>query len=80
MTETSKLNYAYDLLYGIKTHEQLQEEVNYLANRLAGIANLRREDGYPLDNYLREVLQLEGSGPGTEGEAVEATRQQKNNA
>lgn len=51
-----KLGYAYDLLYDIKTVEKLQEEVEYLAHRLAGLARLCREDGYSIDDYVTTVL------------------------
>lgn len=52
------LGYIYDLLYDIKTTEQLQQEVDYLAHRLAGLAKLCRGDRRPIDNYLKEVLSL----------------------
>ena len=37
-----ELSYSYNLLYDIKTPEQLQNEVEYLAHRLGGIASLCR--------------------------------------
>lgn len=51
-----ELGYSYNLLYDIKTAEQLQNEVEYLAHRLSGIARLCRDDGYSIDEYLRTVL------------------------
>ncbi len=51
-----ELSYSYDLLYDIKTQEQLQNEVEYLAHRLGGIAKLCRDDGNSIDEYLRTVL------------------------
>lgn len=50
------LGYAYDLLFDIKTHAQLQTEVEFLAHRLKGIADLCREDGHPIDAYVLSVL------------------------
>ena len=55
-----ELPHAYDLLYDIKTHKQLQNEVEFLAHRLAGIAELCRRDGHPIDGYLQSVLMLQG--------------------
>ncbi len=52
----SELPYSYDLLYDIKTKEQLQAEVEYLANRLSGLAELCRTDGESIDEYIRSVL------------------------
>ena len=58
----SDLRYAYDLLYDIKTEEELQSEVEYLVRRLAGIANLLREDGRDIDGYIKAVLGYEKNG------------------
>ena len=51
-----ELSYSYDLLYDIKTAEQLQNEVEYLAHRLGGIARLCRDDGYSIDDYILMML------------------------
>lgn len=56
------LRYVYDLLYDLKTERQVQREVEYLAHRLAGIAKLRREDGKPIDGYIRQILSLKDGG------------------
>lgn len=53
-----ELGYSYDLLYDIKTTEQLQNEVEYLAHRLSGLARLCREDGHPIDGYVMTVLEF----------------------
>lgn len=53
-----ELPYSYDLLYDIKTQEQLQHEVEYLAHRLSGIAKLCREDKRPIDEYLITMMGL----------------------
>ena len=50
------LSYSYDLLYDIKTTEQLQAEVEYLAHRLSGLARLCRDDGHTIDAYVLEIL------------------------
>ena len=57
-----ELAYGYDLLYDIKTLGQLETEVDYLAHRLSGIAKMRRDDGAPIDEYLRMVLDLWNMG------------------
>lgn len=49
----------YDLLYDLKTEQQLQDEVDYLVHRLAGIMNLRRTDSKPLDDYVYPILKGE---------------------
>lgn len=51
-----ELSYSYDLLYDIKTQEQLQSEVEYLAHRLGGIAKLCRDDGCSIDEYVLTVM------------------------
>ncbi len=51
-----ELSYSYDLLYDIKTPEQLRAEVESLASRLSGIAELCRGDGFPIDDYIKSVL------------------------
>ena len=53
-----ELSYSYNLLYDIKTPEQLQNEVEYLAHRLGGIALLCRNDGYSIDEYVLTIMQL----------------------
>ena len=53
-----ELSYSYDLLYDIKTPEQLQFEVEYLAHRLSGIARLCRDDGYSIDEYVITVMEF----------------------
>jgi len=55
-TLSRELGYSYDLLYDIKTKEQLQREVDYLAHRLAGIARLCREDGFSIDTYIKQIF------------------------
>lgn len=50
------LSYSHDLLYDIKTTEQLQAEVEYLAHRLSGLARLCRDDGNTIDAYVLEIL------------------------
>ena len=56
------LSYIYNLLYDIKTPEQLQNEVEYLAHRLGGIASLCRNDGYSIDEYVLTIMQLPNAG------------------
>ena len=58
-SEYESLGYAYDLLYDIKTQEQLTNEIDYLVERLSGIAKLCRQDNHSIDDYIRSVLQLE---------------------
>lgn len=58
-SEYESLGYAYDLLYDIKTKEQLTNEIDYLVERLSGIAKLCRQDNHSIDDYIRSVLQLE---------------------
>lgn len=58
-----KLSYSYDLLFDIKTTDQLQAEVDYLAHRLSGILNLCRDDGHPADHYVLTVLAGEARPP-----------------
>ena len=53
-----ELSYSYDLLYDIKTQEELQSEVEYLAHRLGGIARLCRDDGYSIDEYIITAMAL----------------------
>ena len=53
-----ELSYSYDLLYDIKTQEQLQSEVEYLAHRLGGIARLCRDDGCSIDEYVLTVMEF----------------------
>jgi len=55
-TKAKGLPYSFDFLYDIKTQQQLQEEVDYLAHRLGGIAKLCREYGYSVDAYVTLVL------------------------
>lgn len=50
------LPYGYDLLYDIKTEEQLNAYVESLVRDLVSIAAMRREDGKPIDAYLRQKL------------------------
>ena len=62
-----EIGYSYDLLYDIKTPEQLHAEVEYLAHRLGGIARLCRDDGYSIDEYILTVMsfpnaELRGDG------------------
>ncbi len=57
-TRARNISYSYDLLYDIKTEEGLRNEIDYLAHRLAGIAKLCREDGYPVDAYITAVLSI----------------------
>ena len=56
MSVDRQLNYSYDLLYDIKTYEQLQQEVEYLTHRLSGIAALCRGDGHSIDDYILMML------------------------
>lgn len=58
----NNLRYAYELIYDIKTEEELKSEVEYLVHRLAGIANLLREDGRDIDDYIKAVLGYEKDG------------------
>ena len=51
-----ELSYRYDLLFDIKTPVQLQNEVEYLAHRLGGIARLCRDDGCSIDEYVLTVM------------------------
>lgn len=53
-----ELSYSYDLLFDIKTPEQLQHEVEYLAHRLGGIVRLCRDDGYSIDEYVLTVMEF----------------------
>ncbi len=39
-----------------KNNYRLQAEVEYLASRLSGLAELCRTDGDPIDDYVRSVL------------------------
>ena len=55
-SECESLGYAYDLLYDIKTQEQLTNEIDYLVERLSGIAKLCRQDGYSIDDYILMML------------------------
>ena len=55
-SEYESLGYAYDLLYDIKTQEQLTNEIDYLVERLSGIAKLCRQDGYSIDDYILMML------------------------
>lgn len=50
------MDYVYDLLYDIKTEEQLSQEVEYLVNRLGGIMQLRRDENKSIDDYIQTVL------------------------
>ena len=52
------LGYAYDLLFDLKTSTQLNNEVEYLAHRLKGIADLCRQDKHPIDTYILTVLDI----------------------
>ena len=64
-----ELSYSYTLLYDIKTLEQLQTEVEYLAHRLGGIASLCRDDGYSIDEYVLTAMKFPNAkltGSGTE--------------
>jgi len=54
-----ELGYEYDLLYDIKSIKELELEVDYLVERLSGIANLCRQDGYPIDDYVKKVLRFD---------------------
>ena len=60
-----KLAYSYDLLYDIKTTAQLRLEVEYLTERLSGIAQHCRDDGSPIDAYLMAVLELPSQTSGS---------------
>lgn len=60
--EGSNLRYVYDLIYDIKTEDELESEVEYLVHRLAGIAKLLREDGRDIDDYIKVVLGYEKDG------------------
>lgn len=50
------LPYSFDLLYDIKTQEDLQNEIDYLANRLAGILEMCRNKGWYYDCYVYQIL------------------------
>lgn len=51
-----QLDYIYDLLYDIKTEEELQREVEYLAHRLSSIAKTRRGEGKSIDERIKQIL------------------------
>ena len=69
-----ELSYSYNLLYDIKTPEQLQNEVEYLAHRLGGIASLCRNDGYSIDEYVLTIMQLPNAIVSREREAATTER------
>lgn len=50
------LPYSFDLFYDIKTQEDLQEEIDYLAHRLAGILEMCRDSGRHYDCYVYQIL------------------------
>lgn len=52
----TELHYSFDLLYDIKTQEELQNEVDYLAYRLAGILELCRDNNRYYDCYVQQIL------------------------
>lgn len=52
----TELHYSFDLLYDIKTQEDLQNEIDYLAHRLAGILELCRDNGRYYDCYVYQIL------------------------
>ena len=62
-SEHESLGYVYDLLYDIKTKEQLNNEVDYLVERLSGIAKLCRQDGCSIDAYISTMLHLQKVEP-----------------
>jgi hypothetical protein len=47
-----ELDYHFDLFFDIKTEEQLQHEVEYLASRLSTMMDLCRRSGRPIDKYV----------------------------
>jgi len=52
----TELPYSFDLLYDIKTQEDLQHEIDYLAYLLAGILELCRDNGRYYDCYVYQIL------------------------
>lgn len=50
------LDYVFDVLYDIKDTEQLRQEVEYLTERLFGIAALCRGHSYSIDEYLKPYM------------------------
>ena len=58
----TELSYCYDLFFGIKTEEELENKINCLLVDLSDIARFRREDGKPIDDYIMKVLNLPKTG------------------
>lgn len=56
---SAPLSRDYDLLYDIKTEADLEQHVDYLVHRLAGIAQMRRNEGKSIDGYLLSVLNFQ---------------------
>jgi hypothetical protein len=58
MAETmsvSTLPYVFDLMYGLKTESQLQQEMGRLAKRLSDLTELCREHGLPIDEDVQRL-------------------------
>ena len=47
---------AFDLLFSIKTDQQLEDEVEYLMHRIASLASLCRDSGNSIDARIVQVL------------------------
>lgn len=58
MDNTEPLPQIFDTIYDLKTKEQLQNEVEYLAHRLAGIIDLCFDygEGQKIQTYVNAIL------------------------
>jgi hypothetical protein len=56
--EVSELRPVYKEFFGVDTEEELEECINALTSRLAVLIILRREDGRPIDDYVKSELRL----------------------
>lgn len=54
--EMSNLPYNFNILYDIKTKEELEQEVEYLVERLRGIKSLCKEDFIEIAKYIDTVI------------------------
>ena len=52
----NELPYVFDLMYDIKTQEDLQNEIDYLAYRLADVLSTCRDNGRYYDCYVYQIL------------------------
>lgn len=48
----SNLHYNFNILYDIKTKEELEQEVEYLLHRLQGIRNLCKDEFPAVVEYI----------------------------